>query len=209
MSLQIFQRGFTAESKKAWAWWNALEVQWKMAFNEAVFGKGPIIAPPKDEELVLLLNRANVLRFVGPMGYNPSLSFQLTNLSAIEGLKHLEAVTVNFCKLDNLKPLRTHYKLRSLFINNNHLTSLKGIENLVQLKGLYANVNEITSLKPLEKLTHLETLYVNHNKLTSLDGIRDEHADRLRNFYVEPNDGIPNKELVKMQMNIGILCRRG
>lgn len=207
--MQIFQIGSTAESKKAWAWWNALEGQWKMAFNEAAFGKGPIIAPPKDEELVILLTRANVLRFVGSAGNNPSLSFQLTNLSGLEGLKHLISVTVSFCKLDNLESLRTHYRLKSLFVNNNKLKSLQGIENLAQLQELYANVNEITSLKPLEKLTNLNTLYVNYNKLTQLDGIGETHAQNLRHFYVEPNEGIRHTEFVKMQMNYGILCRKG
>lgn len=207
--MQIFQIGSTEESKKSWAWWNALEGQWKMAFNEAAFGKGPTFETPKDEELVLLLTRANVLRFVGPLGINPSLSFQLTNLSGLEGLKHLMALTVNFCNLDSLEPLRAHYQLKALFVNNNKLTSLKGLENLLQLQGLYANVNEITSLKPLEKLTNLNTLYVNYNKLTSLAGIGAAHAQNLRQFYVQPNAGIPHTEFVKIQMNHGILCRKG
>ena len=209
MSMQIFQIGSTEESKKSWAWWNALEGQWKMAFNEAAFGKGPILAPPKDEELVLLLTRANVLRFVGPLGINPSMSFQVTNLSGLEGLKHLVSLTVNFCKLDNLEPLRTHFRLKALFVNNNKLTSLKGLENLLQLQELYANVNEITNLQPLENLTNLNTLYVNYNKLTSVAGISVAHAQNLRHFYVEPNEGIPHTEFVKMQMNYGILCRKG
>ena len=207
--MQIFQIGSTEESKKAWAWWNALEGQWKMAFNEAVFGKGPIFAPPKDEELVLLLTRANILRFVGPLGINPSLSFQLTNLSGLEGLKHLISVTVSFCELNDLSSLNTHYRLMSLFVNNNKLKSLQGIENLIQLQQLYANVNEISSLKPLEKLTNLNTLYVNYNKLTNLDGINAAHTQKLRHLYIQPNRGIPHSEFVKMQMNQGILCRQG
>ena len=209
MALQIFQTGFTEESRKSWAWWNGLETQWKMAFNEAAFGKGAIIAPPKDEELVLLLTRANVLRFVGPAGINPSLSFRLTNLSGLKGLKHLFHITASFCQFENLEPLRTHYQLRQLFVNNNQLQSLQGIENLVHLQELYANCNQIKSLKPLENLTELQTLYVNYNELTTLDGISEKHSDCLRNFYVQPNRALPQKEMVKMQMTHGIMCNRG
>lgn len=209
MSIQILQTGFTEESKRAWAWWNGLETQWKMAFNEAVLGKGLIIAPPKDEELVLMLTRANILRFVGSGGINPSLSFKLTNLSGLEGLKHLVSVTVSFCKLENLKGLQSHFLLDSLFVNNNQLQSLEGIERLVQLRALYANVNEIKSLKPLQKLTNLNTVYLNYNTISSLDGIREKHADRLRQFYILPNDSLPHKEIVQLQMQYGILCMRG
>lgn len=205
----IIVNATTEEELRARTWWNNLESQWKMAFNEGLFGIGPTLEPPKAEFLIMMLTRVDKIRLSGPGAAHPNLSFQLTNLSGVAGLTSLNFLTVANAKIQDLTPLAHHYKLESLFLNNNRIAQLTGLENLMALKDLYLNVNEITDLRSLKKLTNLETLYVNYNKLTSLKGIKAKHAKKLRNFYVEPNDDLPHSEIVRVQLKCGILCRRG
>jgi len=197
------------EVLKAQQWWNGLETQWKMAFNEGLFGVGPTLEPPKDEFLIMMLTRVDKIRLTGPLAVAPNLSFRLTNLSGVQGLTNLNFLTVSNCEIESLKPLSNLRKLKHLFLNNNRITSLKGIERLTHLEDLYVNVNEITDLKPLKKLTNLKNTYVNYNKLISLEGIHTGHAKNLRNFYVEPNEDLPHKEIIRLQLQEGILCKRG
>jgi len=205
----IMVKNTPEEVLRAQNWWKDLEAQWKMAFNEGLFGVGPTLEPPKTEFLIMMLTRVDKIRLTGPLAPNPNISFRLTNLSAIAGLPNLNFLTVSNCEIDDLTPLRNHNKLEFLFLNNNKLKDLKGLENLVNLKELYVNVNEITGLKPLKKLTNLRTLYVNHNKLTSLKGIKEKHAKNLKQFYVEPNPDLPQSEIIRIQTKCGIICRRG
>ncbi len=205
----IIVKNTPEEVLRAQKWWNGLESQWKMAFNEGLFGVGPTLAAPREEYLIMMLTRVDKVRLTGPLSFNPNISFRLTNLSGIEGLPNLNFLTISNCEISSLKPLRNHRKLEHLFLNNNGLKSLAGIEKLTNLKELYLNVNELTDLKELKKLTNLQTLYVNHNKLTSLEGIHEGHAKKLRQFYVEPNEDLPHKEIIRMQMECGIICRRG
>lgn len=71
------------ELKRARKWWQDLELQWKMAYNEAVYGKGPVLEPPKDEEMMLLLIQVDTLRLADPLAINPNISTPLTNLEAL------------------------------------------------------------------------------------------------------------------------------
>ena len=206
--MQIFQSGNALELKQGRAWWNKLSLSWKMAYNEAVFGKGPTMEPPKDEELVILLYRADTLRFAGPMAEAPNLSRALDDFSGFEGLNHLTYISFSHSNATSLKFIRHLTKLRYLFIYNNKLKSLEGIEGMLELEELYCQNNQLTTIKSVTGLTNLKTLYVNQNKLTNLDGITYEHGNKLRNFYVEPNDDIPHRELIRVQNEYGIICRR-
>ena len=205
----IIVKATTEEEFRARQWWNKLESQWKMAFNEGLFGVGPTLEPPRTEFLIMMLTRVDKVRLSGPGAAHPNLSFKLTNLSGVAGLTNLNFLTVANAKIQDLTYLAHHYKLESLFLNNNNISQLTGLEGLTALKNLYLNVNEITDLRPLKKLTNLETLYVNYNKLTSLKGIKAKHAKKLKNFFVEPNEDLLHSEIVRLQLKCGILCRRG
>lgn len=207
--MQIFVQGNSAEAKKGAAWWQGTSLKWKMAFNEAVFGKGPTIEPPKEEELILLLTRATALRFAGPTAYSPNLSQIPSDLSAIAGLEHLTYLSFTDSALTSLREISGLIQMEKLFVYNNELTSLEGIERMSGLDELACHNNRITSLEPVRHLTQLETLYVVNNRLTSLSGITIDHEDRLRNFYVQPNDELRHREIIRVQNECGILCKKG
>ena len=197
--MHIFQLGNSIDLAKARIWWKTLEMQWKIAFNEAVFGKGPTVQPPLDEELVTLLLRADALRFAGPLASAPNLSNSLTNLTGLSELTHLTYLSFTHSKIKKLEEIKNLVKLQSLFVYNNNLCSLSGIEKMIDLKELYCLQNQITSIQPVKNLINLHTFYINDNRISNLDGITERHSDRLRNFYVEPNENLPHREIIRVQ----------
>lgn len=207
--MEVLIQGNSQELLRSMHWWNKLEAQWKMAFNEVCMGKGPTLALPTDEELMMLLVRANALRFAGPLALSPNCSHMPNNLSGLQGLKQLGILSFTDSNITSLAGIEGLTNLKSLFVYNNKLTSLKGVENMLQLKELYCQHNAIESLAPIYRLTQLETLYASNNHLTSLEGVTAKHADRLRNFYIMPNDSLPHREVVRVQTNYYILGRKG
>ena len=190
-------------------WWNTLELQWQIAFNEAVLNKPGIPQSiPTDEELLFIL-QSKVLRLAGPRASFPNLSIELTNCSGIEALKNLEILVLTFHQIKELKGIEALKQLKSLFVNNNQIESLVGLEQLKKLEELYFNVNQVKSLKALKGLTKLKTVYCNYNQLNSLEGIQPKHSSKMRNFFCLPNQGLSNKEIIRVEHKIGIRCQQG
>lgn len=207
--MQIIVKTAPEELLRAKRWWGKLEAQWQLAYNEAVFGKGPVFEPPHDDALMLLLVRADTLRFAGPLAHKPNMTTILTNLSGLVPLYHLHYLSISNMDLKNLRELKRHTKLEHLFVYENKLESLEGVENMKNLKDLYFQNNRINSLKPLKKLTKLETVYATKNKLTNFEGITEKHADSIRKFYAIPNDDIRDRDIIKFQNTVGIICHKG
>lgn len=197
------------EVLRAKKWWKDLEMQWKFAYNEAVFGKGPTIEPPTEDELMLLLVGIDTLRFAGPFAQSPNVTTPLTNLSGLIPLYNLTYLSITDMNVTAVKELVRFTKMKHMFLYNNKISSLEGIENMRELENLYVQNNQISSLIPLKNLTKLITLYVSKNKLTSLNGIKAKHAKKLKKLYVMPNDDLPDKEIIAFQNKVGIICKTG
>lgn len=207
--MQIIVKSHPEELQRARNWWQGLELQWKMAYNETAFGKGPTMEPPKDDELMLFLMQVDTLRFAGPGAQAPNMTTVLTNLSGLVPLYRLRYISVSNTRITSLKPLANHRNLVHLFAYDNQLASLEGIENLSHLKDLYVQNNQIKDLKPLKKLLNLETVYVSGNQLQELKGISKSHAKKMRNFYAMPNPNLRDSEILKFQNRCGIICKTG
>ena len=207
--MQIIVKTAPEELKRARKWWQDLEMQWKFAYNEAVFGKGPTIEPPGDEELMILLIRADTLRFAGPLAYNPNITTPLTNLSGLIPLYHLRYLSLTHMNITGLKELSRHTRMEHLFVYDNKLTSLEGIEGMLNLKDLYFQNNQVSDLMPIARLTNLKTIYASNNQLKKINGLSEKHGDELRKFYILPNDNLPDREIIRTQNEIGIICRTG
>ncbi|NJB87566.1 Leucine-rich repeat (LRR) protein [Lewinella marina] len=190
------------------AWWNGLEPQWRQAFREAFFSRPSPSFSPSEEELHQLLH-TQVLRLAGPGAPYSNLSIALTNLSGVVALRDLTYLSVTDCHITTLEELHGHHQLRSLFVQDNRLTSLKGIESCTGLQELYAQNNALSSVAPLRSLTRLHTLYVSGNALTNLDGLTPHHGEVMRDCFVLPNAGLPNREIIRLQQEIGLIPRRG
>lgn len=195
-----------AQTTLATAWWNGLSDAWKQAFNEVALRRSST-EPLGDEMLLTVYNSANH-RFAGPRAPYPNMSFELDDMSGLVGLPSTEIVVVTFQNLSNIREAASLKNLRSLFVYNNHISSLEGIEGVTGLQELYCNVNEITSLKPLEKLTQLHTVYCNYNQITNLEGIGEQHADTLENFYCMPNPNLKESVAMRFEREVGIRCKK-
>jgi len=197
------------ELQRARKWWQDLEMQWKMAYNEAVFGTGPTVEPPKDDLLMFLLTQVDVLRFAGPLAMNPNMTTVLTNLSGLIPLYNLRYLSITNMQIESLQPLAQFTKLEHLFCNENKIKSLDGIQGLQNLKELYAQSNQITDLSPIKKLTQLKTIYIHSNQIKTVEGLTTKHGDHLKAFYVLPNENLPDREILRVQNELGIICRKG
>ena len=184
-------------------WWQGLTPQWKQAFAETCFHHNSAPAPAELAQLFV----APALRFAGPRAPFPNMSFELTDLSGIRALTNLEILVVIFQQLESVAELQTLTKLKSLFLYNNRIRSLQGIEKLSAMEQLYVQSNRVDNLRPVEKLTNLKELYVNDNPLTSLEGLTEEHADTLELFFCKPNPQLKQKELLRVERELGIRCR--
>jgi hypothetical protein len=197
------------ELQRARKWWQDLEVQWKMAYNEAAFGIGPTLEPPKDDLLMFLLTQVDVLRFAGPTAINPNMSTILTNLSGLIPLYHLKYLSLTNMHVESLQPLARFTQMEHLFLNDNRIKSLDGIQAMTELKDLYVQNNQIRDMSPIKKLTKLKTIYIHSNKIDTVNGLTAKHGDHMKEFYVLPNDNLPDREVLRVQNELGIICRKG
>ena len=207
--MHIIIKADAKELLRARQWWTDLSLSWKTAYNEAVFGKGPTMEPPQDDELMILLVRADTLRFAGPLAMKPNLTTQLTDLSGLIPLYHLRYLSLSHTRVRSVKELRRHTQLRHLFLYDNELESLEGIEGMHELEELYVQNNRLKDIEPVRNLKQLKTLYVSGNALRHLRGLTDAHGDTLKKFYVLPNDSLPGKEIIRVQNEYGIICKTG
>lgn len=196
-----------AEVSLAQDWWMRLTDPWKQAFNETMLRRTTIEIP--DDLSVHAMFTAQTLRITGPGAPFPSTSVVLEDLSGIRDLRHVTILIVTFHQVKHIRELSDLEQISSLFVNNNQISSLEGIEPLVNLQELYANVNKVDSLVPLSGLTGLHTLYCNYNSIRSLEGIGEEHRAQLRNFVCLPNEALPDAEIIRMEREIGIRCKKG
>lgn len=184
-------------------WWEQLELQWKKAYNETVFNRRTIEDMPTAEELDYLLS-SPVLRMVGPKGSHPNMSFELTNLSGLNGMKEVQILVITDHQISTTIGLESLTQLKSIFLANNQLQSLEGLEALTALEELHVNANFLKDLTPIGKLSSLRLLNCANNQLASI-----VLPKNIKELYCLPNDELPDSEIIRIERNKGIRCRRG
>jgi len=184
-------------------WWIQLEPQWKQAFGEAFFNHQD--APSADELSKLYSTRA--LRFAGPSAPYPNMKFELSNLSGVASLPNLEILVVTHHIIETITEISTLSSIKSLFLFNNRISSIEPLAELTILEQLYVQSNKIESILPVQKLINLKELYINDNSISSLEGLTEEHADHLIYFFCKPNEGLKQKEMIRIERELGIKCR--
>ena len=189
-------------------WWKELEPQWKKAFSQVCFQKENVVEFPAENELSDIWMAGTAIRFAGPKAAHPNMDFELTNLSGLSLMKHLEIIIVTYQKIEHLDELAQFHKLKSLFVQENELNNINGIKDLTQLEDLYINNNNVKSLSPVCKLINLKTIHCQNNKLKNLEGLTEDHADNLRGFYCLPNEELSNKTLLKTERELFIKCKK-
>lgn len=183
-------------------WWRQLSPSWKNAFAEVFFNH---TNEPTPEELARLY-ASPALRLAGPEAPHANMSFTLTDLSGIKDLVNLEVLVVICHELESVDALAQLVNLKALFLHNNRIRNLRGIEFLAQLEQLYLQSNAIDSIREVEKLTNLRELYIHDNRLSSLDGLTEAHSDQLRRLVCLPNEGLKQKEIIRVERELYIRC---
>lgn len=184
-------------------WWKQLEPQWQQAFGLSLAGHEN---EPNAVELDKIFT-VPVIRLAGPTAPFPNMQFELTNLSGLEHLKQLSIVIITHHKIENIEVLRNLPGLKSLFLFNNSIKSLSGIEGLSNLEQLYVHCNQINSIQPIEHLINLKEFYINDNSIDSLEGLTEKHSDKLLMFVCRPNEHLKQKEIMRAERDLGIICR--
>lgn len=184
-------------------WWNSLEDQWKKAFNEAFWNKGSVLDAPSEAELVDI-STTPTLRIVGPEAPFPNCSFELTNLSGCSELTTVETFVVTFHQIESIKELSKHTKLNAVFLISNKIKSLEGLEHATAMRDLYVQDNQIESLAPIANLSGLKLLNCVTNKLSKV-----ELPPNIKEFYCLPNENITDREVMRIENDLGIRCRKG
>lgn len=184
-------------------WWEQLEPQWQKAFGMPVLMH---CNEPTPAELDMLYN-LQTIRLTGPSAPFPNMQFELTNLSGMKDLPNLTVIVITHHKIENIQVLCKLTRLRSLFLFNNSITGLEGIEELTALEQLYVQCNQVSSIKPIEHLTNLREVYINDNCIDSLDGLTEKHSDKLLTFVCRPNAQLKQKEIIRAERELGIICR--
>lgn len=184
-------------------WWQQLEPQWQQAFAATVFQH---TNEPTQIELAQLYE-APALRFAGPSAPYPNMNFELTNISGVKDLQNLETLVVIHHQIENISELNKLKRLKHLFVYDNNITSLNGIEELIDLEMLYVQDNYLQTIQQVERLHKLRELYVNGNEIENLDGLTADHGDNLEIFFCKPNEGLKQKEMLRVERELGIRCR--
>ncbi|MEP7144856.1 MAG: leucine-rich repeat domain-containing protein [Ferruginibacter sp.] len=184
-------------------WWKQLEPQWQEAFGVCVLRH---LNEPDAAELDMLFN-LEAIRMAGPTAPFPNMQFELTNLSGMVCLSSLRIIIVTHHKIESIEAVSNLPLLRSLFLFNNSITRLAGIEALTELQQLYVQCNRISSIKPVELLTKLREFYISDNCIASLEGLTEKHSDELNVFVCRPNEQLKQKEIIRVERDLGIICR--
>ena len=184
-------------------WWDLLEPQWKQALGLSILGH---TNDPNDDELEKI-RAVPTIRLAGPAAPFPNIQFELTNLSGLQYLSNLSIVIITHHKIASIEVLHHLKNLRSLFLFNNNIESLHGIETLTELEQLYVQCNQINSIKPIEQLINLKEFYINDNCIETLEGLTERHADKLTMFVCRPNPHLKQKEIIRAERDLGIICR--
>lgn len=184
-------------------WWRQLSPGWKQAFAETVFHHANEPTPGELAQLFAL----QALRFAGPRAAYANMRFELTDLSGVAALTNLTVLVVIHHRIETITEVQSLTQLKALFLLDNQIKSLAGIEDLLSLEQLYVQLNQIDSLKPVAKLTNLKELYVHDNPLSSLEGLTEAHSEKLEGFFCKPNEGLKQKEIMRVERELYIRCR--
>jgi len=142
-------------------WWNSLEINWKLFFNEKIFKIGAIIDIPDLDGLERLLS----LSYINCSKHSSYVKetktrYDINNLNGIKEIQSISTLDCSFNNITKLDPISGHKNLVKLIYNNNKIQTLESISLLSNLTHLECNNNNFTSLKGIENLYSLEYLRI-------------------------------------------------
>ena len=146
-------------------WWQSLEEQWKIAFNQSVLNRGEDTSTPDEEQLRSLFKRKKI-DIVGNgilfFGLN-QLSIKLSNLSGLKELSQIEDLNISGHNLMNLQGIEHFENLAFLNCTSNHISTIEHITHLKNLQSLNLQDNDLHDLRGVEHLTNLTYLNCLYN----------------------------------------------
>ncbi len=96
---------------------------------------------------------------------------QITRLTPLHGLAHLQFLDVSNNQISDLTPLATCKALQYIELTGNQITEVAALGGIQSLTSLYLANNRIKDATPLFTLPKVWTLYLEGNQITNLGGI--------------------------------------
>ncbi len=93
---------------------------------------------------------------------------QISDISALEGLKYLRTVNLSSNNISDIKALSGAQALTSITMNDNNISDISPLGNIVELKYIYMDGNSITEIPDFSKLSNLYTLSLAGNQITDV-----------------------------------------
>jgi len=98
---------------------------------------------------------------------------QIDDLGPLSGLKFLEELALENCRLADLTPLTGLLKLQVLDIRGSEVASLELLRPLKSLRKLWLPANQVSDLEPLRELSQLKDLYLADNPVKVLEPLHE------------------------------------
>jgi internalin A len=93
---------------------------------------------------------------------------EITDLTPLAGLIHLQSINLAKNKIENIQPLEALVKTQLLDLGSNGVSNLDAISKMSNLRSLYVSDNKVQSLEPLSGLSKVWTLDAAGNGLTDI-----------------------------------------
>jgi internalin A len=110
---------------------------------------------------------------------------QLTDISALIELTHLEELNLSSNQLTDISALKKLNRLFKLDLSYNQLTDICALKELTELRQLYLSNNQFTDISALKRLTYLYKLNLSGNWPTNISALKE--LTRLTHLYLSNN----------------------
>lgn len=114
-----------------------------------------------------------------------ALPHEITDISDLKYLTHLEYLDAGDTSIHTLAPLASLTNLRVLYLQRNSIIDVRPLKNLTKLQVLSLNGNRLDDIDTVADLTELKELYLSENKIRDIRALKN--LKRLQLLYLQRN----------------------
>ena len=161
-------------------WWNNLDEEWGLIFQNQVFDASLPLTDSVLEDLfncdaILIdlenINNLNGLKHLTNLQYLIIYNYASTDLSDLKHLHKLQKLEFIDCDFSSIVPIAPIKQVADLRFENCQVDTLDSFQYLKNLKRLQLERNCITDIRPIKKANQLEFLSLQNNPITNFDAL--------------------------------------
>lgn len=161
-------------------WWNNLDDEWGLIFQNQVFDESLPLTDSVLEELfnsdaILIdlknINNLNGLKHLTNLEHLIIYNYASTDLSDLKHLHKLQKLEFIDCDFSSIVPITPIKQVTDLRFENCQVDTLDSFQYLKNLKRLQLERNCITDLRPIKKASQLEFLSLQNNPIYNFDAL--------------------------------------